>query len=80
MAPVKDYYLEKGLSEAEAEKRVREDVFGVGFKTDRDGNPIEQGRGSAANPSEHSFQALERREGKAAADRARKLASERRGG
>jgi hypothetical protein len=77
--PVKQYWIDKGLSESEAEERVRQEVFGVGYKVDSNGNPIEQGRGSLFNPTEHHFAAIEKREGKAAADRARREASERRG-
>jgi hypothetical protein len=59
---------------AEAKAQALNDVFGVGHKTDARGNPIEQGRGSLSNPTEHHFAALERAEGKASADRAREQA------
>jgi hypothetical protein len=36
------------------------DVFGVGFKRDENGRPIEQGIGSASNPSPQHFAALAR--------------------
>jgi hypothetical protein len=50
-------------------------VFGVGFRRDRNGRPIEQGLGSPANPTEQSFRALERSEGAAAAASARQKAN-----
>jgi hypothetical protein len=43
-------------------------VFGHDVKFDRQGRPIEQGLGSESNPTVQSFAALERAEGKAAAD------------
>jgi hypothetical protein len=76
--PVESYYREKGLSEAQAKQRCAEDVFGVGFKTDSRGRPIEQGLGSAANPTDQHFRAMEKYEGKESADKARRDASERR--
>ena len=50
-------------------------VFGHDVKFDRNGKPIEQGLGSASNPTVQHFQALERAEGKAAADAARAKAN-----
>jgi hypothetical protein len=50
-------------------------VYGVGFQRDRRGKPVEQGRGSASNPTEQHFQALERYEGREVAVRARKAAN-----
>jgi hypothetical protein len=50
-------------------------VFGHDVKFDRQNRPIEQGRGSASNPTEQRFAALERAEGKAAADAARAKAN-----
>jgi hypothetical protein len=52
-----------------------ENVFGAGYRRDRNGKPIEQGRGSISNPTEQSFAALEKYEGKAAADAARMRAN-----
>jgi len=62
--PCIEYYLEKGLSKSEARQRVADDVFGVGFKTDSQGRPIEQGIGSAAQPTEQHLKAIERYEGR----------------
>src|SRR6266481_1229595 len=73
--PSIEFYLEKGMSPKEARERVRQDVFGVGYKTDRHGNPIEQGFGSAARPTDQHFRALEKAEGKEAADKARAAVS-----
>lgn len=44
----------------EAKHRAREDVFGVGFKTDRNGVPIEQGIGSPGNGSIHDAEAFKK--------------------
>jgi hypothetical protein len=40
-------FMERGLSEKDAQHRVNQMVFGHDYKTDADGNPIEQGNGSA---------------------------------
>jgi len=56
---------------ADAKQKVADDVFGVGFKTDRHGRPLERGIGSPGNESEQHFAAIEKYEGKAAADAAR---------
>jgi hypothetical protein len=57
---------------AAAEKIARQDVFGVDYKTDRHGNVLESGIGSVGNPNNAThFQALEKAEGRAAADAAR---------
>jgi len=50
--------------EAEAQKRVNNDVFGVDHKTDRKtGSPIEQGKGSWAQPSRQSIEAYKKYHG-----------------
>jgi hypothetical protein len=59
----------------EAKRKSEEDVFGVGFKRDARGKPIEQGIGAPGNESEHHFAALEKSEGKEVADRARAKAA-----
>src|SRR5579872_6374012 len=41
----------------EARKIAREDVFGMGHKTGRDGTPIEQGLGSPANMTQQHIDA-----------------------
>lgn len=57
---------------AEAHKMALEDVFGVGFKTDRFGEPIASGIGSPGNPHNAThYQALEKAEGAAVAAAAR---------
>ena len=67
----------------EAVKQNYEDearnVFGHDAKKDKHGKYIEQGRGSAANPTEQHYQALARAEGAAAAAAARKRDAERAG-
>jgi hypothetical protein len=55
----------------EAARRVEVDVFGEGFRRDRFGKPIEQGIGAPGKENEQHFAALEKYEGKAAADAAR---------
>ena len=56
----------------EARRLALEDVFGVAFKTDKFGNPLESGIGSPGNPHNAThYQALEKGEGKIAADAAR---------
>jgi hypothetical protein len=60
---------------AYAKQREEEAVFGKGFQRDKHGRPISQGIGSVANPSETHFQAIEKYEGKAAADKARTAAA-----
>jgi hypothetical protein len=79
------YYYEKIPANAPPEVRARmmeearhkaeEDVFGVGFKRDARGKPIEQGIGAPGNETEHHFIALEKSEGKESADRARARAA-----
>ena len=54
-------------------------VFGHDVKFDRQGRPIEQGIGSIGNESHNHFLALEKYEGKAAADAARQRANKRLG-
>ena len=42
-----------------ATKKLRDDVFGEGHKVDAKGNPVENGKGSAAQPTAQHQQALE---------------------
>jgi hypothetical protein len=44
-------------------------VFGVGFKRDSKGRPLEQGLGSEANPTPQHWQALAKYESQEVADR-----------
>jgi hypothetical protein len=68
------------VEEREEWKRQEEiAIWGAGFRRDRNGKPIEQGLGSADNPTENSFKAIEKYEGKAAADAARARANKRLG-
>lgn len=39
-------------------RKIRDDVFGEGHKVDTKGNPIEAGKGSAAQPTSQHHQAL----------------------
>jgi hypothetical protein len=47
------------FTEAEADHKVCQDVFGRNYKIDAKGYPIETGRGSAANPVSESLKAQE---------------------
>jgi hypothetical protein len=69
--PSLDYYIKKIPANAppelrramieEAKKKVLIDVFGEGYKIDKNGRAIEQGLGSASNMSSHSVAAYEAR-------------------
>ncbi len=50
-------WMEKGMPADQAEHRMRQEVFGHDHKTDAKGNPIEQGKGSAAQPTAQHLQA-----------------------
>lgn len=50
-----------------AEQQALNDVFGVGFKRDKNGNPIERGIGSDSNITQQHIDAVRRFEGEAAA-------------
>jgi hypothetical protein len=63
---------------AEWRRQEEINVFGVGFKRDAQGRPIEQGIGAPGNETETHFLAMEKYEGKAAADKARAAAAARR--
>jgi hypothetical protein len=85
--PVLEYYLERipsGLPPhlheekvKEAKRKAIEDVFGVGYQVDKHGRPIERGIGASGNESEQHYAAIEKYEGKEAADRARAAAAAR---
>lgn len=47
----------------EAKKRALSDVYGEGFKTDRNGEPLEQGIGAAGNGSSHDAESYKRYHG-----------------
>jgi hypothetical protein len=49
-----------GLSQEQAIHEMNERVFGVGYKVDKHGVPIETGIGSAANSTANSRAAAER--------------------
>jgi hypothetical protein len=44
-------WMAKGYTPEQAEHRMRQDVFGHDYQTDAKGNPIERGKGSAAQPT-----------------------------
>ena len=53
-------WIEKGYSPDQAEHKMRQDVFGHDYQTDKSGNPIEKGKGSAAQPTPQHQQELAR--------------------
>jgi hypothetical protein len=57
------------FTEAQADHKMCQDVFGPNYKLDQKGYPIETGRGSAANPASESLKAIERE--KSAAEQAK---------
>jgi hypothetical protein len=71
--------IEEGMTRKEAELEMTRRVFGNDVQFDRQGRALERGIGSAANPTENHFMALEKYEGKAAADAARAAAAKRKG-
>jgi hypothetical protein len=56
----KQEWEESGLSPQQAEHKLRCDVFGHDYTTDRSGNPVEKGKGSAAQQTAQSKMAYER--------------------
>jgi hypothetical protein len=56
--------LNSGKTPAEAAQAEAESVFGVGFKRDAKGNPIETGRGSKAQQTSQHLAALQKAEGR----------------
>jgi hypothetical protein len=53
-----------GLPAAEAAHKEAESVFGVGFKTDPKGRPIEKGKGSRTQQTSQHLAALQKHEGR----------------
>lgn len=51
-------WIEKGVPPEQAEHRMRADVFGQDYQTDAKGQPVEKGKGSAAQPTFQHQQAL----------------------
>lgn len=50
--------MAKGMTQAQAENKMNEMVFGVGYRRDDKGMPIEVGKGSAAQPTPQHLAAL----------------------
>jgi hypothetical protein len=67
--------MSQGVSFEDAQKdaqhKLRQDVFGHDYKVDAKGNPIENGKGSAAQSTAQHQQALERSAGARAAMRSK---------
>jgi len=57
--------VNKGLTPAEAAEKEAEAVFGIGFKRDAKGRPIETGKGSKAQQTSQHLAALQKNEGRA---------------
>jgi hypothetical protein len=53
-----------GMSHEQALEAEAESVFGVGYKRDKNGKPIETGIGSAAQPTPQHRAALAKSEGR----------------
>ena len=73
--------MANGMSRQDAEHEMKKRVFGADYKVGRDGAVIESGIGSigSAVDQEAHFAALEKAEGKEAADLARAKAAKRGG-
>lgn len=56
----KDEWIAKGRSPEEAEHKMRQDVFGHDYQTDKSGNPIERGKGSAFQQTPQHVQEMHR--------------------
>jgi hypothetical protein len=57
-----DEWVAGGMSPEQAEHRVAQDVFGHDYTKDARGRPLERGKGSASNQTEHHRMALARAE------------------
>jgi hypothetical protein len=49
---------ERGYTHEEAAELVNKEVFGHDYQKDASGNPIEQGKGSARQPTQQHFEAM----------------------
>jgi hypothetical protein len=57
--------VHKGKTPAEAAEMEAEMVFGIGYKKDAKGQPIEKGKGSKVQQTSQHLAALQKREGRA---------------
>jgi hypothetical protein len=64
MSAVFEQSIDKGMSPQEAAEKEAEMVFGVGFKRDAKGNPIEVGKGSKLQHTSQHVAALQKWEGR----------------
>jgi hypothetical protein len=55
----------KGMTPAQAAEAEAEAVFGIGYKRDAKGRPVERGKGSKAQQTSQHIAALQKREGHA---------------
>ena len=65
LSAVFEFAIHKGLSVAEAGDKETESVFGIGYKRDPKGRPIEAGKGSRLQQTSQHRAALEKNEGRA---------------
>ena len=61
---VYDRAIEAGKTPKEAEEKLLESIFGVGFQRDAKGRPIEVGKGSAKQQTSQHKMAIEKAEGR----------------
>jgi hypothetical protein len=64
LSAVFEQSLNKGMTPAEAAEAEVVSVFGVGYKKDAKGNPIETGKGSKAQQTSQHLAALQKAEGR----------------
>jgi hypothetical protein len=63
LSAVFEQAIDKGLTPQEAAEKEAESVFGIGYKRDPKGRPIEVGRGSRVNQTSQHLTALRKWEG-----------------
>jgi hypothetical protein len=64
LSAVYEAAIHKGLSPAEAAEKDAEAVFGIGYKRDAKGKPIEKGKGSKLQQTSQHISALQKAEGR----------------
>jgi hypothetical protein len=57
--------IHKGMTPAQAAEQEAEMVFGIGYKRDAKGRPIETGKGSKVQQTSQHLAALQKNEGRA---------------
>src|SRR5262245_22427852 len=69
---VYDRVIRAGGTHEQAEEEVRKNVYGVGYRRDKRGNPIETGIGSKGHETTNHFAAIRKWEGEVPYQRALK--------